>query len=206
MSDNPDVAINRRTALGGFAACTGVAAIGEARAETPAGSVIAVTGAAVAMLGAARRDLAPNGRVFIGDRIATSQGARANIRLGTSTDLRLGEQARVTIDRFIVDAGGVITLGQGAVLIEKNPASGDSLSIRSSYGLIAVRGTRFFAGPSNGVFGVFVARGRVAVQAGGREVLLAAGEGTDIANPGDPPGAVRRWSEARISAALAQVS
>ena len=30
------------------------------------------------------------------------------------------------------------------------------MQIRSAYALIAVRGTQFFAGPSNGVFGVFV--------------------------------------------------
>ena len=32
---------------------------------------------------------------------------------------------------------------------------------------MAVRGTMFFAGPSNDVFGVFVARGLVAVTGGG---------------------------------------
>jgi ferric-dicitrate binding protein FerR (iron transport regulator) len=205
MSGIPGFETDRRTALAGFAALAGAAA-GPALAETPAGSVITISGAAVAMLRAARRELAPNGQVFIGDRIATSEGARASIRLGTSTDLRMGEKARVTIDRFIVDAGGTITLGEGAVLIEKSPASGESLSIRSSYGLIAVRGTRFFAGPSNGVFGVFVARGRVTVQAGGYEVSIAAGEGADIAKPGDPPSIAKPWGEARIAAALAQVS
>jgi ferric-dicitrate binding protein FerR (iron transport regulator) len=198
-----DFELDRRLALLGLASFAGTAS---AAAETPAGSVIAVSGTAVAMLKAARRELAPNGRIFIGDRIATGAGARASIKLGTSTDLRMGEQARVTIDRFIVDAGGTITLGEGAALIEKDPASRDSLSIRSSYGLIAVRGTRVFAGPSNGVFGVFVARGRVTVRAAGREVTLAAGDGTDIAKPGDPPGPVRRWGDARIAAALAQVS
>jgi ferric-dicitrate binding protein FerR (iron transport regulator) len=206
MSGDPEFEADRRRIVAGLAALAGAGAAGPAEAETPAGSVITVSGAAVAMLRAARRDLAPNGQVFIGDRIATSEGARASIRLGTSTNLRMGEKARVTIDRFIVDAGGTITLGEGAVLIEKDPASKESLGIRSSYGLIAVRGTRFFAGPSNGVFGVFVARGRVMVQAGGYEVSIAAGEGADIAKPGDSPSIAKPWGEARIAAALAQVS
>src|SRR5215813_4528508 len=40
--------------------------------------------------------------------------------------------------------------------------------IRSPFALIAVRGTRFFTGPSNGRFGVFVERGSVAVTSAGR--------------------------------------
>ena len=52
-----------------------------------------------------------------------------------------------------------------------------AVKIRSSYGLIAVRGTKFFAGPSNGVFGVFVDHGTVTVSGGGSEVVLQAGRG-----------------------------
>jgi hypothetical protein len=54
------------------------------------------------------------------------------------------------------------------------------LRVRSPYGLMAVRGTTFFAGPSNDVFGVFVARGVVAVTGGGRTVVLRLGLGTNI--------------------------
>ena len=71
---------------------------------------------------------------------------------------------------------------------------------------MAVRGTRFFAGPSNNLFGVFVARGVVTVSAAGQQVTLREGEGTDIASPGAPPTPVKRWGAERIRAALASVS
>lgn len=178
-----------------------------AMAEDRAGLVSALQGSVSAQLGPARRDLAATDPVFVGDRVATGAGARANMGLGTQTTLKLGEKARVTIDRFITAAGGTITLGTGALLLDREPAAGNgAIEIRSAYGLIAVRGTQVFAGPSNGVFGVFVARGRVSVRAAGREVTLLAGEGADIARPGSPPGPVRRWGQARIAAALAQVN
>lgn len=179
---------------------------GPAGGLPPAGLVTDVRGDAVAELKDARRMLSTDGPVFVGDRVETGDGARAGFRLGRATDLRLGEKARITIDRFIVDAGGTITLGAGALLIDKAPGSeAGRIRVRSSYGLIAVRGTRFFAGPSNGVFGVFVVRGEVAVRAAGREVVLAAGEGTDIARRGSRPTPARVWGAARIRAALAQV-
>ncbi len=175
--------------------------------STSAGSVRALSGQAEAELKAAVRQLAMNGGVFVGDRISTGAGARASIALGTATELKLGPESRIRIDRFLVNAGGVLVLETGAIGFDRDPGreSGD-ISVRSAFGLIAVRGTRFFAGPSNGVFGVFVERGSVAVTGGGKRVLVEAGAGTDIARPGDPPTAPKAWGAARIRAALAQVN
>jgi hypothetical protein len=205
MSEKDHGLIDRRGLLGA-AALAGVWA-SPAAANTVAGLVTAVSGEVSAQIREAKRLLSPEGQVFVGDRILTGSGARAGFKLGQSTELRLGERARVTIDRFVVEAGGVITLGSGAVVVEKDPASTtQEMAIRSSYGLIAVRGTRFFAGPSIGVFGVFVIRGIVAVMAAGEQVILAAGDGTDIARPGAPPTPGKAWGQARIEAALAQVA
>ncbi|HEV2555539.1 MAG TPA: FecR family protein [Bosea sp. (in: a-proteobacteria)] len=179
----------------------------QANRAPAAGLVTDLRGDAMAELRETRRRLATDGPVFVGDRVETGEDARAGFRLGRATELRLGEKARITIDRFIIDAGGTITLGAGALLVDKAPGSeAGRIRIRSSYGLIAVRGTRFFAGPSDGVFGVFVARGEVAVRAAGREVVLRGGEGTDIARRGAAPTPARRWGEARIAAALAQIT
>ena len=90
------------------------------------------------------------------------------MRLGRDTILKLGERARLIIDRYLVDAGGEINLESGPLLFDRPVgAPPASLQIRSLFGLIAVRGTRFFAGPSNGVFGVFVERGNIIVSAAG---------------------------------------
>lgn len=111
-----------------------------ARAEPRAGLVLTVNGEAMAELGRERRALAADGPVFIGDRVATGDATRAALRLGQATELRLGERARITIDRFLTEAGGTITLGAGALLVDKTPGSDPrSLRIRSSYG---VRGAR----------------------------------------------------------------
>jgi hypothetical protein len=101
-------------------------------------------------------------------------------------------------------AGGEFDLSQGALLIVPRARRKSDLSF-SLYGLIVVRGTKFFAGPSNGVFGVFVDHGRVSVAAAGHKVTLTAGLGTNIAKPGDPPTPPARWKAERIAAALGSV-
>jgi ferric-dicitrate binding protein FerR (iron transport regulator) len=92
------------------------------------------------------------------------------------------------------------------MLFERPARTPSKVQIRSTFGLIAVRGTRFFAGPSNDVFGVFVEQGRVTVSAAGKSVTVRAGQGTNIARPGAAPTAPAPWKEPRIQAALASVS
>src|SRR4051812_31534305 len=128
------------------------------------------------------------------------------VLLGKDTTLRLGENARLVVDRFLVNAGGELRLESGAVLFDRPPGSPPAkMQIRNPYGLIAVRGTRFFAGPSNGVFGVFVEHGVVNVLAGRGRVTVRAGEGTNIARPGARPTAPAPWGEPRIRAAYESV-
>ena len=172
-----------------------------------AGTVDSVEGEAFARSNRVRRDLAPAAPVFIGDLVATGTAARVAMRLGRDTLLRLGAEAQVTIDRFLTARGGEISLGAGAILFDRPDGSRPApFRVRSPFGLIAVRGTRFFAGPSNNVFGVFVAHGRVAVSAGGQRVELGPGEGTNIATPGAPPSPPARWQPQRVQAALASVT
>jgi ferric-dicitrate binding protein FerR (iron transport regulator) len=205
--NNDDICRRDLLLLGAFAACAAAATKNAAAQAAPGavGAVRALSGRAEAEREAQMRLLAQEGAVFTGDRITTAMGARAVLGLGAATELRMGSGARIRIDRFLVNAGGVIDLDQGAVLIDKTAGSGGALTLRSSHGLIAVRGTRFFAGPSGGVFGIFVERGSVAVSGAGRQVLLGAGEGTDIATPGSPPTRPARWGQARIQVALGQV-
>jgi hypothetical protein len=166
-----------------------------------------VRGEAFAELDSVRRTLDRAAPVFLGDEVATGVTSRLGMRLGRDTTIRLGEQSRLKIERFLVDAGGVMTLLSGALLFDRPPRSAPArVQIRSPFALIAVRGTRFFAGPSNGPFGVFVVRGLVTVTAVGQQVILRDGEGTDFVSPGTPPTPVKRWAPERIRAALASVS
>jgi ferric-dicitrate binding protein FerR (iron transport regulator) len=190
-----------------------------ARAVERVGSVEDVKGEAFAEVDTVRRTLERAAPVFLGDEVATGVASRLGMRLGRDTTIKLGEQARLKIEQFLVDAGGEMTLLSGALLFDRPPRSAPAgVLIRSPFALIAVRGTQFFAGPSNGPFGVFVARGSVAVTSAGRQVILREGEGTDLQPPppetegyrdislGAPPRPVKRWAPQRIRAALASVS
>jgi hypothetical protein len=178
-----------------------------ARGAERAGSVEDVTGEAFAEVDAARRTLDRAAPIYLGDDVATGSESRLGMLLGQNSKIRLGENARLRIDRLMVDAGGELTLRSGPLLFDRPPGGAHAgVRIRSPFGLIAVRGTRFFAGPSNGRFGVFVTRGAVTVTAAGQGVTVREGEGTDIASPGAPPTPVKRWAPQRVRAALESVN
>ena len=205
----------RRLLWRGTLALPFILALKPARAVERVGSVEEITGEAFAELESVRRTLDRAAPVFLSEEVVTGVASRLGMRLGRNTTVRLGERARLKIDRFIVDAGGEMTLSSGPMLFEGEPFRA-GLQIRSPFALIAVRGTRFFAGPSNDRFGVFAARGSVTVTSAGQQVILRQGEGTDIASSGTspmrgedvatPPTPVKRWAPERIRAALESVS
>lgn len=198
-------AIDRRVFLAGFAWAGLSPQAVFAQAENIAGRVDEAIGLVTAEGKGSPRPLAPQAAVFVGDTVATGNASKLGMRLGQETLLRLGELARIKIDRFLVNAGGTIQLNAGPMLLDK-PKTAPPISIRSPFGLISVRGTRIFAGPSRGVFGVFVVTGAVTVTGGGRRVRVEQGFGTDIARPGGAPTTPTRWGDERIRLALASVS
>jgi ferric-dicitrate binding protein FerR (iron transport regulator) len=196
-----------RRSFGGIAFSALLAASRGAKAQNPerVGLCEYVRGEASAEGQSARRALQRDAPVFVADLVSTGPESRLTIHLGENTRLRLGERARIIIDRYLVDAGGEFRLEAGAMLFDRPSGQPLPVRVRSPFGLIAVRGTRFFAGPSAHVFGVFVERGTVAVGAAGREVTVSPGQGTDISRPGEPPTPVKAWGEPRIREALASV-
>ena len=170
------------------------------------GIVSELTGRALAELNKTRRSLDFNSSVFLGDTLRTAEDSRLAVLLAKKTRLRLGAKTTVTVDKFVADAGGELSLGSGALLLEAPVNSlPKGLTVGSPFALIAVRGTVFFAGPINGVFGVFVKSGSLDVTAAGRMVRLRKGQGTDIAKVGDPPGPVKQWGKAKIAKAFALI-
>ncbi len=161
-------------------------------------------GECFARTASARRPLAPPADIFVGDSVATGTDSSLGLHLGTATRVQLGPETQLRIDRFVVNAGGILVLDRGAMLYDHDPndSAGD-VAVRSPFGLLAVRGTRFFAGPSNDVFGVFVEHGSVMVVGRYTAVQVGNGFGTDIASPGAEPTAPRVWGAARIAAAMA---
>jgi hypothetical protein len=197
--------LDRRALLAGLAG--GCCSALPASAADPAGAVDTSRGECFAEATTGRRVLAPAAAVFVGDAIGTGSQSALGLHLGTATEVRLGADARLRIDRFLVNAGGILVLERGALLYDHSVDSGPSdVTVRGPYGLVAVRGTKFFAGPSNGVFGVFVERGSVTVVGARTAVLVVSDMGTNLATPGDEPTAPAPWGAGRIAAAMASVS
>jgi hypothetical protein len=175
--------------------------------EAPVGAIDTLRGNAFAEGSLPRRALQQAAAVFVNDLVETEINSSLTMHLGKTTFVKLGALAKFRIDRFVIDAGGTFELEQGPLLIDRDEsAKSETLQVRSPFALIAARGTMFFAGPSNNVFGVFVSRGLVSVTGGGRTVILRPSLGTNIANPGDAPSEPRRWGPGRITAALKSVS
>jgi hypothetical protein len=195
--------MERRAALAGLGAAL-VATC--AQAAERAGEVQSARGECYAVTAATRRSLTPAAEVFIGDSVGTGPQSALALRLGEATNLRLGSEAQLRIDRFIINAGGTLVLERGAMLYQHDPkAPGNETNILSPFGLIAVRGTRIWGGPSNGVFGVFVQQGAATVTGRQKTVLVISGFGTDIAYPGAEPSAPHPWGAGRIKTALDSV-
>jgi ferric-dicitrate binding protein FerR (iron transport regulator) len=173
----------------------------------PAGAVEIARGECYALAAAARRPLAPASEVFVGDAVGTGPQSALGLHLGAATQVKLGAEARLRIDRFLVNAGGTLVLERGAMVYDHDASAGQTnATVRSPFGLVAVRGTRFFAGPSNGVFGVFVERGAVTVTGVRTTVLLVSGFGTDIGQPGGEPTEPHPWGAGRIASAFGSAS
>lgn len=206
MSNHQKAALTRRLVLQA-AAFTGIGAIySPAFSAEAVGEVDDLQGEAVAEQAKNRRKLQVRSPVENGDILMTAKRSRLKAALGGKTTLRMGAETRVKIDNFIVDAGGELTLGSGALLLDA-PSGGfpKGLAVESPFALIAVRGTRFFAGTIDDEFSVFVDRGSVNVTAGGKTVRLNRGQGTDIKRRGDPPEPANTWGQPKIRKAFALV-
>ncbi len=183
--------IDRRRLIAAGAGLGAITLTGPAYALSPAGLVQRLQGSAMAKRAEEQRTLAANAEIFVNDTVSTGADSRLVLQLGV-TEIRLGAAARMRIDRFLAKRGGVIDLEAGPMLFDRpDDAPKTDIEFRSVFAVVAVRGTRFFAGPSNGVFGVFVERGALQVRAAGKSVTLGAGQGTNVARPGKPQATLR---------------
>lgn len=202
MLDRREILLAGAGAL--FAPSAGLAQ--KAAAPEAVGSVASIKGEANARRAGQARTLQPGEALFVNERLQTASASRLQAALGPATNLLMGENTHIMIDRHLVRRGGTIHLAQGGILFaRKAPDPKPAVTISSPYAMLAVRGTTVFAGPSNGVFGVFVEEGLVIVRNKGGTVTLRPGEGTDIARHGARPTPAARWGKARIDAALASV-
>jgi hypothetical protein len=189
-----------------------------AAARRQVGEVETVTGRALAHFAEdPPRTLAPAAPVLFEDMLATDADARLSCRLATGITLRLGGNATLRVDRLAL-AGprrGVVLQSLSGPLTFDRPPPEDGrrpppVTLDLPWSRIAVRGTRFFAGPLDGVRAIFCARGSILVTRPGSawQVSLAAGDGIDLPDADGPlpRPEVRAWGQARIARAFALVA
>jgi ferric-dicitrate binding protein FerR (iron transport regulator) len=179
--------------------------IGVANAAQSVGSVVSETGSAFLVRSANRIPAGRGAEVLLDDLASTGELSRLELLLGRGTHIKLGSRASLKIDRFVAGVRAEVELREGPALVDRPSGAEPDFSVTSPYALIAARGTRFFAGPSNGVFGVFVQHGQVDVRTRRGAVSLRAGEGTDIAFPGARPTPPKKWGAPRVAKAMSSV-
>jgi len=200
--------IARRSVLIGLGLAGLVPAVANAALEiVEAGAVETQSGDSTGQLRGEKRALAVGSPVFIDDTLLTAAGARLGVKLGEATHLSLGERTRVRIDKFLVDRGGELVLDSGAIRFDRpSDKPSGALTVTTPLGLIVARGTKFFAGPSDGVFGVFVEHGLVTVKTKRGSVSLTDGLGTNMTSIKAAPSPAAPWPDARVALAIASVS
>ena len=82
-----------------------------------AGRIDTLHGGAFAEGAIPRRSLRMASDVFVGDRIETEINSGLTMHLGKATLVKLGALCLFCIDKFVVDAGGVLDLDKGALVI-----------------------------------------------------------------------------------------
>lgn len=156
----------------------------------------------------APRALKTGDSVFQNDTVRTGKDARAELRLADETSLVMGEKAEVLLDQFIYDKDGdaVINLAAGALrFISGKTGHPGELTIKTPVATIGVRGTDFWAGPIDGVYGVLLLSGEVEVSnPGGSVTLDVPGAGTLISGGDVAPGSAAPWPDDRRVRALNQ--
>ncbi|THK34894.1 iron dicitrate transport regulator FecR [Ensifer sp. MPMI2T] len=199
------ILVKRRIFVGGLM----LAAIAGRSAHAAPNSVV---GKAQTIRGNVRRRqgedearLAVGGDVLDNDYVSTSTNSFADLAL-SETRILLGPQTELLIDSFIAGQGGTLELGLGRMVFDRPEGlSKVDVAVRTAFGMIGVRGTKFFCGPSRAAFAVFVERGAVSVQGGGVTRTVTAGQGVDFARPGAAPSEPTNWGQTRIREAYASV-
>jgi hypothetical protein len=153
--------------------------------------------------------------VHLRDELRTGAEGRLEVTFRDETVLTLGEKASVVIDRYVYDPDkdvgetvlqatkGAFRFASGRIKAMKE----NKIAVSTPVADIGVRGTEFWGGPMNGQYGVLLLEGEVTVSnQAGSVTLSAAGQGTDIPSPLDPPGQVQTWGADKIARAVATVS
>lgn len=196
--------ITRRLMIGGGVATLTVLGFGASRASPVIGTAVDVRGAVNRRQQSVDEKLASGASLMDNDTVVTGTQSFADLLLGKDTRILLGSDTELLIDSFIAGQGGTLELGAGRMVFDRPEGLAKiDLNLRTTFGMIGVRGTKFFCGPNRGNFAVFVEHGLVTVSNAGVTRDVGKGEGVEIAAPDAAPAEVKVWGAARIREAYA---
>jgi hypothetical protein len=109
--------------------------------------------------------------VNMNDELRTGPNARLQVTFSDKSQLTLGENARVVVDRYVFDpqkssAKVVLNATRGAFRFAGGRIEGmreKNIVVNTPSAALAVRGTHFWAGPIKGKYGVLLLKGKVRV-------------------------------------------
>ncbi len=179
------------------------------------GIVKKVENEALIVVASAARQAVVGMAVHMKDELRTGTNGRMQVAFLDNTELTLGENASVLVDRYVYDPDKgigetVLQTTKGAFLFVTGRIKDlkeKTILITTAFADISVRGTEFWGGPIDGKYGVLLLEGEVTVSnQAGSVTLSKTGEGTHIATPLDPPSAPTLWPEAKVSRAIETVT
>jgi hypothetical protein len=187
---------------------------GTASAADSIGTVTRLEGQAQGMLGGSVVTLAIGTAIFMNERLTTAGKTRLELTFVDGTKLAVGDNASVTVDRFLYrprslgNAFDAVVTGPFRFISGKLDKTGASTSsIKTTFATVGIRGTNFWGGPIDGHSGVVLFSGAVTVtNPSGSVELTKPGQGTNIIGRNAPPSAVTMWPKDKVARALATVT
>jgi hypothetical protein len=158
--------------------------------------------------------------VHMNDELRTGPKGRLQVTFRDGTTLTLGENARVTIDRYVYNpdkSTGELALETGVAAFrlatgKLSEMRKKDINVKTPVAALAIRGTDVWWGPIDGQFGVLLVEMHAAPVDVSNEAagvtLSHSGEGTDIdpLKGGGGPGKPYPWPPEKIARALSQTS
>ena len=184
-------------------------------AQETIGTVSRIQGEASGARGGVVQALGLNASVFLNETVSTGAAARLELTFKDNTQLTLGENAKLMLDRYVFNP----TAGRGTIRFrlvgafrflsgQLSKLARSDVSVTTAVATIGIRGTEFWGGPiDDQSLGVFLIAGAVRVSnAAGAQILNRPGQGTNIARPGAPPGPITFWPQDKVNRAIATVT
>jgi FecR protein len=154
------------------------------------------------------------------DELRTGASARLQVSFRDSTQLNLGENATVVVDRFVYDpdAGtGEVVLKTGVAALRMatgkiSEMQNKKIIVSAPFATVGIRGTDLWWGPIDGHFGVLLlSESRLDVRNKAGAVLIDKAEyGTDIhaikGGGWGPPSPPYKWDPGKVHRAVSQTN